>query len=341
MTGGPVESGRPVEIGLGLQTDKPVGRYAELATVAERCGFEVVSVFGDLLFQPPIVPLLEMAAVTSRVRLGVACWNPYTQHPYEIAGQLIALEAASGGRAYLGLARGTWLGAIGVEQPRPVEHVRDAVSVIRALISGEDGGVDGRSFRLAPGVRLRYPLPARMPPVLIGTWGPKMAGLAGEIADEVKIGGSANPAMVAVMRERIGVGTENAGRSTDSVRIVVGAVTVVDRDGAAARARARSEVAMYLAVVAALDPGADVPPDLIAAIGKLVDEGEHEAAGALIPDDLLDLFAFSGTPDQVAAQAQSLIDAGVGRVEFGTPHGLDDAGGIEMLGRDVLPLLRR
>ena len=29
-----------------------------------------------------------MARATSRVRLGAACLNPYTQHPYEIAGGL-------------------------------------------------------------------------------------------------------------------------------------------------------------------------------------------------------------------------------------------------------------
>jgi hypothetical protein len=39
-------------------------------------------------------------------RYGAACLNPYTQHPYEIAGGLAALDATSGGRAYLGLARG-------------------------------------------------------------------------------------------------------------------------------------------------------------------------------------------------------------------------------------------
>jgi 5,10-methylenetetrahydromethanopterin reductase len=331
---------RPVEIGLGLQSDKPVGRYAELAQLAERHDFDVLSVFGDLLFQPPIVPLLEMAAVTTRVRLGAACWNPYTLHPYEIAGQLAALNAASHGRAYLGMARGTWLGGIGVAQPDPVGHVREAIQLIRELLSGNGSPMDGGTFRLAAGLRLRYPVPPAAPPVLIGTWGPKMAGLAGEVADEVKIGGTANPAMVAVMRQWIERGSVAAGRSA-AVGIVVGAVTVVDRDGAAARARARAEVAMYLAVVARLDPTVSIDPDLLARMSERVDAGDHAGAGALIDDDLLDLFAFAGTPDQVAAQAQALIDAGVSRVEFGTPHGLDDAGGIELLGREVLPLLHR
>ena len=337
--GGPAAGGR-VEIGLGLQSDKAPGRYAELAMLAERHGFDVVSVFGDLLFQPPIEPLLEMARVTTRVRLGAACWNPYTMHPYEIAGQLAALDAASDGRAYLGLARGTWLHGIGVEQPRPVQHVREAVAVIQELLRGSGAAVEGGVFQLAAGMTLRYPVREVLPPLLIGTWGPTMAELAGRIADEVKIGGSANPAMVPVMRERIERGAVAAGRA-GAVGIVVGAVTVVDRDGPAARAKARVEVAMYLAVVAALDPTVTIDPELLARVSARVDAGDHVGAGAVIDDDLLDLFAFSGTPEHVAAQAQSLIDAGVSRVEFGTPHGLDDAGGIDLLGREVLPLLRR
>ena len=95
------------EIGIAFQADKPPGRYGELAAAAEAYGFDVVSVFADLLYQPPLPALLEMARATTRVRLGAACLNPYTQHPYEIAGGLAALEAAPDGRAYLGLARGT------------------------------------------------------------------------------------------------------------------------------------------------------------------------------------------------------------------------------------------
>jgi 5,10-methylenetetrahydromethanopterin reductase len=82
-----------------------------------------------------------------------------------------------------------------------------------------------------------------------------------------------------------------------------------------------------------------LPPDLLADVTRHLDAGEHERAGRLIPDDVLDLFAFSGTPDQVAAQAQGLIDAGAGRIDFGTPHGLTSRAGVELLGRSVLPRL--
>ena len=278
-----------VPVSLGLQTDKPPGEYAKLASLAEDLGFDGVSVFSDLLYQPPVAALLEMAAATSRIRLGCACWNPYTLHPYEIAGQFAAVDAASGGRAYLGLAKGSWLEAIGVESPRPIARLRDAVGFVRALLDGEGRGYDGAIFRLEPGVRLRYPLVRPDVPILLGSWGPLGMMLAGEVADEIKVGGSANPAMVEVVRSRVDRGIDRAGREAGCVRVVLGAVTVVDEDGAAARAHARRQVAMYLDVVAALDPTIELPDDLLPAIRARLAEGDDEGAGRLVPRDVLDL----------------------------------------------------
>ncbi|WP_457099031.1 LLM class flavin-dependent oxidoreductase [Microbacterium sp. P5_E9] len=328
-----------IPVSLGLQTDKAPGEYAKLATLAEDLGFDGVSVFSDLLYQPPVAALLEMASATTRLRLGCACWNPYTLHPYEIAGQFAAVDAASGGRAYLGLAKGSWLEAIGVDAPKPIAHLRDAVGFIRALLDGSVRGYEGSAFRLEPGVRLRYQLVRPDVPILLGSWGPLGMTLAGEVADEIKVGGSANPAMVGVVRSRVDRGIERAGRAPGSVGVVLGAVTVVDRDGDAARAHARRQVAMYLDVVAALDPTVELPEDLLPAIRARLAEGDDEGAGRLVPRDVLDLFAFAGTPDDIAAQSQRLIAAGVDRIEFGTPHGIDSAAGIELLGREVLPQL--
>jgi 5,10-methylenetetrahydromethanopterin reductase len=177
--------------------------------------------------------------------------------------------------------------------------------------------------------------------LLLGAWGPRGAALAGEIADEIKVGGSANPAVAALVRDRVRDGAVAAGRPADAVRVVLGAVTVVDRDGAAARRLARTEVAKYLAVVADLDATVALPPGLVEQVRGLVADGSDAEAGSLIPDSVLDLFAFSGTPEQVAALAQRVLDAGAARVDFGSPHGLTDFGGVELLGREVLPLLRR
>jgi 5,10-methylenetetrahydromethanopterin reductase len=186
---------------------------------------------------------------------------------------------------------------------------------------------------------VRLVSPSRRLPILVGSWGPRGAALAGEHADEIKLGGCANADMIAVTRERLQVGAARAGRNADDIGIVLGAVTVIDRDREAARRLARREVAMYLDVIAELDPTVQLPEGLLPALRERLRE-DRDGAGALIPDDVLDRFAFAGDADDIAAQAQGLIDAGVDRIEFGTPHGADEAEGISLLGREVLPRLR-
>jgi 5,10-methylenetetrahydromethanopterin reductase len=173
--------------------------------------------------------------------------------------------------------------------------------------------------------------------LLLGAWGPLGMALAGELASEVKIGGTANPALLAPAKHSLARGEMRAGRPPGETGLVCGAVTVVDEDGARARRLARAEVALYLPVVAALDPAPGLEEADLAAMQSLSRAGRHDEAARLIPDSVLDQFAFSGTPDQVARQAAALFEAGATRVEFGTPHGLTPAHGIELLGRRVLP----
>jgi 5,10-methylenetetrahydromethanopterin reductase len=320
------------QLGLGLQTDKKPGGYRPLAQLAEQAGFDVVTTFNDLWFQPALPALLEIAAATTRVRIGPSCLNPFTVHPVEIAGQIAVLDAASNGRAFLGLARGTWLEPLGLDQSDPVAAIRDTWEIVRRLLAGDGSGFIGRRFSLPQGQRLRFPVLREEVPLLVGTWAPRLSAFAGEEAQELKVGGSTNPDVVPVIRERIG---------NPDVTIVLGAVTVVDQDGERARRIARREVAMYLAVVAELDPTVSVDPELLVRVRALVAAGDDEGAGGLIPDNILDRFAFAGTPEQIAAHAEVLFDAGVGRVDFGTPHGVPERRGVELLCGDVLPRLRR
>ena len=338
MTRSGAREGR--ELSIALQSDEDPATYAILAPLIEELGFGTVSVYSDLRYPSPLLPLITIAQRTRRIRLGPACLNPYLLHPVEIANQLHMLDLVSGGRAYLGLARGAWLDAVGVTQRRPVRRLREAVDVIRHLFSGRDEAYRGEIFQVEPGVRLAYrPLWPEVDLVL-GAWGPQGTRLAGELASEVKIGGSASPALLPAARRELARGEARSGRPPGQVGLACGAVTVVDDVGASARRLARAEVATYLPVVAALDPVPGLDPAGLAAMQRLVRAGDHDGAGAMVPDAVLDRFAFSGTPDQVASQVAALFEAGATRVEFGTPHGLTAARGIELLGRRVLPAVR-
>ena len=63
----------------------------------------------------------------------------------------------------------------------------------------------------------------------------------------------------------------------------------------------------------------------------------RSAGLSLLQTQALSTFVFAGSAQ---LSAVGLFAAGAARVEFGTPHGLDSARGIELLGTRTLPLLR-
>ena len=324
------------EISIALQSDKPFSEYGELATLVEGYGFDMLSIYGDLLFQPPIVPLTAAALATSRIRLGPASLNPYTLHPVEIAGQIATLDLASNGRAYWGVSRGAWLDSIGVQQERPITRIREAIDVVEHLLAGKREPYTGSCYTLTENHALNYAVQRQHVPLMIGSWGRKLIRMAGERAGEIKIGGSTNPDVVPIVAGWI---REDCLNTTCGV--VLGAVTIVDEDRDVARAAIRREMALYLPVVAKLDPTVEIDPELVARMDTLVTQGDHEAAGRLIPYELLNRFSFAGNPTDIIEQSEALFAAGVSRIEFGTPHGITGVGGINLLGAQVLPALRQ
>ncbi len=315
-----------LELSIAFQTNKTPAEYAALGKLVNRFGFDVVSTYHDLFFQPALGPLLLLAPHITSARLGPAALNPITLHPVEVAGQIAFLDAVTSGRAYLGLARGSWFESLGLSVDRPIARLREAIEVVRYLLRGESGGYRGSVYTVAPGSRLQYAPLRNQIPITLGTWSERTARVVGPLATEVKIGGSTNPRMVARMQAWL----------PPDVGICAGAVTVVDRDGAAARALARREVAMYLPIVASLDATLD-DPEWVRRIRASAQDSTQ--IGRDISDAMLERFAFAGTPDDIVRQVHAVYAAGATRVEFGTPHGLDAVTGIRLLGEAVLPSL--
>ena len=328
------------QISIALQTDKTPGDYIALAQLIDRYDFDVVSVYCDAPFHPSYAALLLMAPHLHRARIGAAAIPPARMHPIDIAAQTALLAQMAAGGVYIGMARGAWLADHGItESTKPIQAIREAAGVIRYLLEGKTGGYPGEIYALAPHVHAPYLLPTEPIPLMIGSWGKSLCALAGEIADEVKVGGSANPDLIPVIRDYIAVGERKADR-LNAVNICLGAVTVIDEDRTVARAAARRSAALYLPVVAPLDPTLQVEPELMTRIQEHVEQGDSEAAAALISDDLLDRFAFAGDANDLIRQSEAIFAAGASRIEFGTPHGLPSANGIKLLGEQVIPALR-
>jgi 5,10-methylenetetrahydromethanopterin reductase len=330
------------EVSIAFQTDKSPSQYIALAKLVDQYDFDVVSVYCDLPFHPSYGPLLLMAPHIHKARLGPAAVSPSRMQPIDIAADTALLASVASGGAYLGVARGAWLEDHGVtEVKQPIQAIRETIQIVQKLLSGETGGYEGEMYKIAPHIRVSYPLPEKPVPIMIGSWGKKLCALAGELADEVKVGGSANPDVVAVMQGYITEGEQIAGRKPGSVSVVLGAVTVVDEDRAAARQAAREAAVLYLPVVLPLDPTVRVEPELVERLRGHSERGETQEGARLISDDLLDRFAFSGNAADLIGQAERCFAAGAGRIEFGTPHGLVAETGIRIMGEQVLPALRK
>jgi 5,10-methylenetetrahydromethanopterin reductase len=279
-----------VAVGIGLP-GKSVADMRASAAAAAPYAFASFSVYGDLYDLPPygVLPIAaEILRGTPVQRVGPLGVPVGLLHPEIIAAHALALEEQLPGQSSIGLVRGAFLEAIG-ERPASLRQLEETIVYIRQRLGGET------------------------PPIYIGGFGPKILALAGRLAvTGIKLGGSTNPDLAAHAAATIG---------HPRVEIVLGAVSVIDRDRQAARRLARFEVAKYLAVVGELDP--TLQGDELESLQKFRTRfkmGDQDA-GRAISDALLDKFALAGTADDALA-AMARMDGKVSRFEFGTPHGL-------------------
>jgi alkanesulfonate monooxygenase SsuD/methylene tetrahydromethanopterin reductase-like flavin-dependent oxidoreductase (luciferase family) len=127
--------------------------------------------------------LAALAAHTKRVRLASAVLPMYSRPPVVMAQSALTADAISGGRVALGLglghrAVGDWM--VGGQQAPALPATREYLTVVTSLVRDGEVNVDGTwySGHAAYIGERRDDLP-----VYLGSFGPKMLELAGELAD--------------------------------------------------------------------------------------------------------------------------------------------------------------
>jgi alkanesulfonate monooxygenase SsuD/methylene tetrahydromethanopterin reductase-like flavin-dependent oxidoreductase (luciferase family) len=165
-------------------------RYRDMraaAIAAEEAGFDGLWTW-DHLRDPdgesgPGVPeawttLTALAEATRRIALGPLVLNVANRHPGLLANMAATLQAVSGGRLLLGIGAGgsqrtpyaAEQRAIGQSVERDEVRARkvvEAIELMRRLWSGHAG----------------FLRPEPPPPIIVGGFGPRMAGIAGRHAD--------------------------------------------------------------------------------------------------------------------------------------------------------------
>jgi alkanesulfonate monooxygenase SsuD/methylene tetrahydromethanopterin reductase-like flavin-dependent oxidoreductase (luciferase family) len=180
--------------------DISVADLVAAARVAEAEGFDGVWTYDHVsgaaaqresVLDPWIV-LSAIAGGTERIGLGPLVLNATARHPAHIAVAAATLQELSGGRLTLGMGAGagadrygTELAMVGIPRWTAAERrdrTEEAVGVVRALWRGKPF-LEGSHHRLVEAAGFRRPDPE--PQIVIGANGPKMAALAGRVADAV------------------------------------------------------------------------------------------------------------------------------------------------------------
>jgi alkanesulfonate monooxygenase SsuD/methylene tetrahydromethanopterin reductase-like flavin-dependent oxidoreductase (luciferase family) len=151
---------------------------AELAEVAERHGWDGFFVWEPVWGVDAWVMLTAAAMRTSTIRLGTLLTPLPRRRPWDLAGQVAALDNLSDGRVTLSVGLGAvhegWL-AFEQDPGRRVraELLDEGLAVLRGLLTGQPFHFEGTHFRVTPTDFMIPPPPVQRPHVpiwVVGGW---------------------------------------------------------------------------------------------------------------------------------------------------------------------------
>lgn len=267
-----------------------------------------------------------MARATKRLTIGWGIISPYTRHPVQAAMDArVVQEAAGPGRFVVGFGTSKiFLNNTKQGGPpkltKPLAHMRDAVAIMRGVLSGERFDYDGKVFSAdIPALSPEAHAPDWNVPVYVAGTAPLMQQLGGEVGDGVLTPSITTPDFVRYTRGNIEEGTAKAGRDPDDVDLGCTIVASIGRDRDEGRDGAREIAGMYLAnKVQNIQGAADTLLDLagleqdeIRPVAEAMEQGGRLAAKAKVTDAILDKCKpIAGTPADCIAAIEEYRDAG-------------------------------
>jgi probable F420-dependent oxidoreductase len=214
-------------------TPQYLGRFA---AQAEAAGYGSLWTFQRLLvpegsaMEPvyhsvldPMVALGYAAAVTSRIRLGVAVVNmPYLSPAY-LAKQAASVDVLSNGRLDLGLGLG-WMpeefaAAGGVMAGRGA-RTAEYIEVMRRLWASGVAEFRGEHYTIPAGRAAPQPVQRPGPPVLLGGTVPRALQRVGRLADGWITSSRADLSRIREGIDVIKAAAADAGRDPDALRVI-------------------------------------------------------------------------------------------------------------------------
>ncbi len=265
--------------GVWFEPTQPVERLVELALEAEKLGAEVCLVADEGTERDVYVALTAILLSSAELVVGPAITNPFSRHPVTTAAAIATLDELAPGRVWHGLGVGgsRVLEPLQLEPRRPFTALKEAFTLNRRLLDGKKAG------------------PAMLPwfegdvPIAVAGRGPRVGEFAAAHSDWVILSAKALadlPESAAEIRIR------------GSARVAWSAYLAYDE---LERRRALRHFA-YMAIDAPAEIREQVGLDELrtARIRKAMLSGRLEVAAEHLPEELLDMYAVTGSPTECA-----------------------------------------
>jgi F420-dependent oxidoreductase-like protein len=297
----------------------------DAAVFAEELGYSCITM-GESWGEDAPTSLAQLAAVTSRVRIGTSIVPVFARSPANLAMTALNLDRMSEGRFFLGLGTS---GRLVIEDfhgekfAKPLTRMREYIDIIRKAARGERLDHAGEFFQTRR-FQLRFTPYRPDLPIYIAALSPPSLRLTGELADgwlPIFLA----PARMASVIADLRAGAEAAGRSLRDIAIAPQVSIYVTDDRAGARDRERQHIAFYIGGMGVfyhqymhrIGFGAEADRVRYAYQAR-----EREKAAHLVTDELVDAMTIIGTPRECRDQMQAFFAAGVQeiRLVFNEPN---------------------
>jgi probable F420-dependent oxidoreductase len=320
-----------IDTGAGLSDTLQAAEAA--AVSAEADGFDGVSV--PETRHDPFISLALTARATSTITLRSEIVVAFARNPMTVAAAANDIQLISEGRFQLGLGsqvRPHIERRFSMPWSHPADRMEEFIGAIRAIwecwATGGPLAFRGQFYHhtlmtdfFNPG-----PSPHGNPAVLLAAVGERMTGVAGRVADGMLCHGFTTEAYV---RECTLPALRAARGSLDGFTLCLPVLAVMGTDPkarAAAEKGVRGQIAFY-GSTPSYRPVLELHGwgDLGDRLNVLSRRQEWAQMGELITDDVLDAFAVSGTPAEVAAAIVARYGDVITRTSLYTPYRTDRA----------------
>lgn len=327
-----------IDGGLGFDAEKIGARARQV----EKDGYD--GAWSAETGHDPLLILAAAAPYTEKLELGTGIVVAFGRSPMITATMANDVQLMSKGRLMLGL--GSQIKPhiekrYSMPWSHPAARMREYILAMRAIWDSWNNGTkldfrgDFYTFTLMTPFFSPGPNPYGPPKIFLAAVGPLMTEVAGEVADGLLVHGFTTERYLReVTVPALERGLAKAGRSRETFQVSYPGfvITGSDAEQTAAAGGVKAQIAFY-GSTPAYRPVLDLHGwgDLQTELNGLSKRGEWAQMATLIDDEVLETFAITGEPTEVATKVRERFGDVVDRFSFYAPYQLEHGKWSEVL----------